>query len=193
MPVAKSTAFFLTSQLQMLLSHSINSISLPTLFSSNLFPHLMFVTLPVVAPALVAEPSKSISIVPFMSCVAGFCCCPPWSRLSLRQDHGHECPFFEGAKHRFKDVQSLPEAQLRESTSPGISSARAGQRYSRAKTAGREETDLLRSGGGRRRCSRKRSFWGELTCRGASKGCGFERVVMHVDCGNRHVLHVRFW
>eukprot|EP00913_Durusdinium_trenchii_P007668 g7204.t2 len=32
------------------------------------------------------------------------------------KDHGHECPFFEGAKHRFKDVQSLPEAQLREST-----------------------------------------------------------------------------
>lgn len=31
------------------------------------------------------------------------------------KDHGHECPFFEGNKHRFKDVQSLPEAQLRES------------------------------------------------------------------------------
>ena len=31
------------------------------------------------------------------------------------KDTGHECPFFDGNKHRFKDVQSLPEAQLRES------------------------------------------------------------------------------
>eukprot|EP00435_Cladocopium_sp_Y103_P066944 s861_g29.t1 len=31
------------------------------------------------------------------------------------KDTGHACPFFEGTKHRFKDVQSLPEAQLRES------------------------------------------------------------------------------
>lgn len=31
------------------------------------------------------------------------------------KDTGHACPFFEGNKHRFKDVQSLPEAQLRES------------------------------------------------------------------------------
>lgn len=31
------------------------------------------------------------------------------------QDTGCEDPFFDGPKHRFKDVQSLPEAQLRES------------------------------------------------------------------------------
>eukprot|EP00438_Fugacium_kawagutii_P020243 Skav232480 [mRNA] locus=scaffold2877:243266:249385:+ [translate_table: standard] len=31
------------------------------------------------------------------------------------KDTGCEDPFFDGPKHRFKDVQSLPEAQLRES------------------------------------------------------------------------------
>lgn len=37
------------------------------------------------------------------------------SLYPLPKDTGHACPFFEGNKHRFKDVQSLPEAQLRES------------------------------------------------------------------------------
>jgi len=32
-----------------------------------------------------------------------------------QKDTGHDCPFFEGSKHRFKDVQDLPSAQLRES------------------------------------------------------------------------------
>eukprot|EP00439_Symbiodinium_sp_Y106_P084942 s327_g27.t1 len=31
------------------------------------------------------------------------------------KDKGHQCPFFEGSKHRFKDVQDRPDAQLRES------------------------------------------------------------------------------
>eukprot|EP00930_Biecheleria_cincta_P045161 TRINITY_DN31133_c0_g1_i1.p1 TRINITY_DN31133_c0_g1~~TRINITY_DN31133_c0_g1_i1.p1 ORF type:complete len:241 (-),score=61.69 TRINITY_DN31133_c0_g1_i1:35-757(-) len=29
------------------------------------------------------------------------------------KDHGHVCPFFEGPKHRFEAVQSLPEAKLK--------------------------------------------------------------------------------
>eukprot|EP00931_Biecheleriopsis_adriatica_P114756 TRINITY_DN9066_c0_g1_i1.p1 TRINITY_DN9066_c0_g1~~TRINITY_DN9066_c0_g1_i1.p1 ORF type:complete len:267 (+),score=44.34 TRINITY_DN9066_c0_g1_i1:77-802(+) len=29
------------------------------------------------------------------------------------KDTGHQCPFFEGKKHRFKDVQSLPSATLK--------------------------------------------------------------------------------
>mmetsp|Transcript_81361 Transcript_81361/g.143591 ORF Transcript_81361/g.143591 Transcript_81361/m.143591 type:complete len:236 (+) Transcript_81361:67-774(+) len=29
------------------------------------------------------------------------------------KDTGHQCPFYEGKKHRFKDVQSLPEARPR--------------------------------------------------------------------------------
>ena len=33
----------------------------------------------------------------------------------LLQDKGYQCPFFEGSKHRFKDVQDQPDAQLRES------------------------------------------------------------------------------
>jgi len=31
------------------------------------------------------------------------------------KDKGHQCPFFEGSKHRFKDMQDRPDAQLRES------------------------------------------------------------------------------
>ncbi|CAE7247914.1 unnamed protein product [Symbiodinium natans] len=32
-----------------------------------------------------------------------------------QKDKGYQCPFFEGSKHRFKDVQDQPDAQLRES------------------------------------------------------------------------------
>ena len=47
-----------------------------------------------------------------LGCDSALSCCDD---DQATKDHGHECPFFEGNKHRFKDVQSLPEAQLRES------------------------------------------------------------------------------